>query len=106
MVLAELQDSTREVSGTFTTTTSLFPKVREVADHLGIKVEENLPLVDYRRIKRNVAGRGDERTYHLPFDQQYDTTVVEPDRGECYVSTVAEADDRGFRRAWRWRCGE
>lgn len=50
----------------------------------------------------NVARASGERIYHLPFDQQYDTTVVEPDRGECFVATVAEAEQLGFRRAWRW----
>jgi hypothetical protein len=45
----------------------------------------------------------EERIYHLPFDQQYDTTLIEPTRGERYVATVAEAEELGFRRAWRWR---
>lgn len=103
MILARLESPDREVSGTFTTTTSLSPKAREVADHLGIKVEQNFPLEEYPRIKCNIARLSEDRIYHLPFDQQYDTTIIEPDRGECYVRTVAEAEDRGFRRAWRWR---
>jgi hypothetical protein len=37
----------------------------------------------------------------LPFDQQYDTTVIEPERGESFVATVDEAEALGFRRAWR-----
>jgi CheY-like chemotaxis protein len=53
-----------------------------------------------RRIKCNV-GRTGERIYHLPFDQQYDTTVISPDREEC-VSTAAEAEALPVRRAWRW----
>lgn len=103
MVLARLENPGKEITGTFTTTTQLSPKAREVADYLEIKVEEQFPLCDYPRIKCNIARRGDERIYHLPFDQQYDTTVIEPDRGEIYVSTVAEAESHGFRRAWRWR---
>lgn len=102
-VLARLENPDKTVAGTFTTTTKLSEKAREVAEYLDIKVEEGLPLDDYPRIKCNLARRGEERIYHLPFDQQYDTTVVEPDRGERYVATVAEAEDRGFRRAWRWR---
>ena len=51
----------------------------------------------------NIARRGEERIYHLPFDQQYDSTVIEPDRGELYAATTAEAEELGFRRAWRWR---
>ena len=103
MVLARLESPDTEVTGTFTTTTMLSEKAREVAAHLGITVEEEFPLNDYPRIKCNVARRGGERIYHLPFDQQYDSTVVEPHRGEHYVATVAEAEAQGFRRAWRWR---
>ena len=61
-----------------------------------------MPLADYPRIKCNV-GRDDQRIYHLPFDQQYDTTLIEPKKGEAWVSTVAEAEGLGFRRAWRWK---
>jgi hypothetical protein len=39
----------------------------------------------------------------LPFDQQYDTTVVELDKGERWVAAAAEAEALGFRRAWRWK---
>jgi hypothetical protein len=39
--------------------------------------------------------------YHLPFDQQYDRTKIIPALDECYVRTVAEAEERGFRRAFR-----
>jgi hypothetical protein len=103
MILARLESPGKEVNGTFTTTTSLSPKAREVASHLGIVVEEEFPLADYPRVKCNIARRDEERIYHLPFDQQYDSTVIEPERGERYVSTVAEAEELGFRRAWRWR---
>lgn len=51
---------------------------REFARLLDIKVEESFPLADYPRIKCNIARRTDERIYNLPFDQQYDSTVVEP----------------------------
>ena len=30
--------------------------------------------------------RRGERIYHLPFDQQYDTTLIEPARGERYAA--------------------
>jgi hypothetical protein len=51
-------------------------------------------------IKCNVNPSKKEKIYHLPFDQQYDRTQVSR-RGECYVATVREAEQRGFRRAWR-----
>ena len=103
MVLAKLEQPDKEITGTFTTTTKLSEKAREVADYLDVKVEEGVPLDDYPRIKCNIARRGEERIYHLPFDQQYDTTLIEPGRGELYVATAAEAEKLGFRRAWRWK---
>jgi hypothetical protein len=34
---------------------------------------------------------GSCKVYHLPFDQQYDTTRIDKNKGELYVSTAAEA---------------
>jgi hypothetical protein len=79
----------------------LSERAKRFADELDITVEERVALKDYPRIKCNIARDG-ERIYHLPLDQQYDRTVIEPDRGECYASTVAEAERAGFRRAWHW----
>jgi hypothetical protein len=103
VVLARLEHPDKTVSGTFTTTTSLSPKAREVAGYLDIRVEDRVPLADYPRVKCNISRLRDERIYHLPFDQQYDRTVIDPELGERYVSTVAEAEELGFRRAWRWK---
>jgi hypothetical protein len=47
-----------------------------------------------------------ENIYHLPFDQMYDATVVHTERGEFYARTVEEAEQAGFRRAFRWRGGQ
>ena len=41
--------------------------------------------------------------FALHFDQQYDTIKIELDRGEEFFMTVKEAEDKGYRRAWRWR---
>ncbi len=62
-----------------------------------------MPLEEYPRIKCNVGRDSGERIYHLPFDQQYDNTVIEPERDEMWAMTVADAEEAGFRRAWRWR---
>jgi hypothetical protein len=59
-----------------------------------VGVEEQLPLADFPRIKCNVSRGTSERIYHLPFDQQYDKTVIEQDRGEFNAATVAEAVDQ------------
>jgi hypothetical protein len=102
VVAARLEHPGRTVTGTFTTSTRLSERAKRFAGELEIAVEEQVPLADYPRIKCNIARAG-ERIYHLPFDQQYDRTVIEPDRGELYASEVAEAEQAGFRRAWRWR---
>jgi hypothetical protein len=102
VVAARIERPGRTVTGTFTTSTMLSERAKRFADELEITVLERLPFSDYPRIKCNIARDG-ERIYHLPFDQQYDRTVIEPDRGERYASTVAEAERGGFRRAWRWR---
>ena len=41
------------------------------------------------------------KIYHLPFDQQYDSTIIEG-KDEFMALTVAEAEKAGFRRAYRW----
>jgi hypothetical protein len=64
---------------------------------LGVAVVRQ-DLVDFPRIKCNI--NGDNKIYHLPFDQQYDTTKIDKS-GEFYAWTVKEAEDRGFRRAMR-----
>jgi len=84
------------------TSTELTDRARQFAAHLRVQVKEGFPLKDYPCVKCNVSRATGERIYHLPFDQQYDTTQIEPSRGECYVETVAEAEALGFRRAWRW----
>ena len=102
VVAMRIEHPDKRVTGTFTTTTTLSKRAHQFAAQLGIRVEENVELEDYPRIKCNV-GRDGQRIYHLPFDQQYDTTVIETGKGERWVSTVAEAEALGFRRAWRWK---
>jgi Restriction endonuclease len=102
VVAARIEHAGREVRGTFTTTTTLSDRARKFAEQLNIRVEENMPLREYPGIRCNV-GPTEERIYHLPFDQQYDTIVIDPTRGESWASTTAEAEALGFRRAWRWR---
>jgi hypothetical protein len=92
------------IKATFITSTKLSEKAREFAKVLGVQVLEDFPLQRYPSIKCNVSRQtGSEKIYHLPFDQQYDRTIIEQERNECYVETVAEAEALGFRRASRWR---
>ena len=78
------------------------PTAKEFANALGVTLTEKFPLAKYPVIKCNVSLRDGTKIYHLPFDQQYDRTLIEH-KDECYVETVAEAEKLGFRRAFRWR---
>lgn len=97
----------KNVKAIFYTTTTVSDLARRFAKELGIQLEENHEFDrSYPCIKCNVARQTGEKIYHLPFDQQYDTTKVEKTRGEFYCKTVKEAEGAGFRRAFRYRGGE
>jgi hypothetical protein len=87
----------------FLTTAKLSDRAIEAARLLGVKYElAPMEKWKYPRIKCNISKRTGEKIYHLPFDQQYDRIKIEPQDGEFYAMTCKEAEDRGFRRAWRW----
>lgn len=93
------------VVGVLFTSTVLSPRASEFAAKLGIAPVERCPLQTYPCVKCNVSRRDGSKIYHLPFDQQYDRTVIEEERMERSVSTVKEAEALGFRRAFRWSGG-
>ena len=79
----------------FVTTTKLSKKAQDVADDLDIEVRY-IKMGEFPRIKCNINKQG-KKIYHLPFDQQYDRV-----QSQKYVSTVAEAEKEGFKRAFKW----
>lgn len=89
----------------FFTSTSLSDKAREMANALSVEIIENEPLGEFPRIKCNINNDefGQTKIYHLPMDQQYDKTIIGNRAGEFYAFTVKEAEDAGFRRAFRHR---
>jgi hypothetical protein len=94
------------VTPRFVTTTALSQVARQAAQWLKIEVQEGFALdKTFPMIKCNVNQVTGERIYHLPFDQQYDKTKISPNLGERYVSTAAEAEKLGFRRAFRYTGG-
>jgi len=94
----------KKVRAVFYTSTSLSDLARRFAQELGIELQENVKMdINYPCIKCNVSRVDKEKIYHLPFDQQYDRTKIEKNRGEFYCATVKEAEDAGFRRAFRHR---
>ena len=92
-------ENNANATGILLTNTVLSDKAKEFAKILGIAYKENHSLGEFPRIKCNIGDEG--KIYHLPFDQQYDTTIIEGN-GEFMALTVAEAEEAGFRRAYRW----
>ncbi len=100
----------RKIRAIFYTSTELSELARRFASELGIELKENFQFdKNYPSIKCHTskadsyyAPRG-TKIYHLPFDQQYDKTKLEKKYGEFYCKTVKEAEDAGFRRAFRYR---
>ncbi|MCF7812370.1 restriction endonuclease [Candidatus Gracilibacteria bacterium] len=90
----------------FFTSTSLSDKAKEMANALSVEIRENEAPGEFPRIKCNI--NSDEfgrqtKIYHLPMDQQYDRTIIGNRSGEFYAFTVKEAEDAGFRRAFKHR---
>lgn len=92
----------KQVTPAVVTTYMLSDEAKRFAKALKINYREQVPFNRYPCIKCNIS-RGGERIYHLPFDQQYDATIIDSDKGEKYVMTIAEAEESGFRRAFRWK---
>lgn len=92
-----------KVEGVLITNIRLSEMAKKMANYLDIKFVENYKLGEYPCIKCNIGHDefGKTKIYHLPFDQQYDSTKIK-DKGEFYAMTVAEAEDAGFRRAFKW----
>jgi hypothetical protein len=90
----------------FFTSTNLSDKAKEMANALSVEVIENVPLGDFPRIKCNTnydESGLNTKIYHLPMDQQYDRTIITKSKGEFYAFTVKEAENAGFRRAFKHR---
>lgn len=106
LTLFDFEKISRQVKPVFVTSTELSEKAEEFAKHLGVEVESGLHMGEYPMIKCKNSLRDKTKIYHLPFDQQYHRTKVNSASGDVYVWTVKEAEDLGFRRAYRWRGGE
>ena len=91
----------KTINPVFVSTVPYSDTAKEFAKYLNIQCIIQ-PLEKYPMIKCNINLSTNEKIYHLPFDQQYDKCVINKKLGECYVMTVQEAENKGFRRARRW----
>lgn len=91
----------KTIKPVFVSTVPYSDTAKEFAKYLNIQCIVQ-PLEKYPMVKCNINLSTNEKIYHLPFDQQYDKCVINKKLGECYVMTVQEAENKGFRRARRW----
>ncbi len=84
----------------FITSATLSDTALKFAEYLGVRVIQNKKFEEFPRIKCNINNK--EKIYHLPFDQQYDRTIIGDQKGEFFAWTVQEAVDKGFRRAKKY----
>ncbi len=102
MILMQIQNPNKNIKGIFVSTTALSETAQKCADYLNIKIAILNNTFDYPLIKCNISRKDGSKIYHLPFDQQYDKITIEPDKGEFFAYTVAEAENAGFRHAYKW----
>lgn len=100
VVLYNMEHPNANAKGIFISTTALSETALQVAKELNIQTVQK-SRGDFPRIKCNINRSTGEKIYHLPFDQQYDTAIIDKKRGEFYAQTTAEAETKGFRRAFR-----
>jgi len=93
---------TSKATPVLVTTYECSETARKFAKHLGVELKEDLQFSPYPCIKCNISQSNGGKIYHLPFDQQYDSTHINITAGEFYAMTIAEAEAAGFRRAFRW----
>lgn len=93
----------KNVTGVLVTNITLSEQAKKMADYLKIQYVEKFEKGDYPCIKCNIGNDeyGKTYIYHLPFDQQYDSTKIDAP-GEFFAMTVKEAEEKGFRRAFKW----
>ena len=92
----------KKVKAVFYCTNKLSPLASNFAKALKIELKEDFKMDrKYPCIKCNISRVDGEKIYHMPFDQQYDNVTIEPHRNEFFCATVAEAEQAGFRRAFK-----
>jgi len=95
----KLSNNEQDVHPMIITNIELSDTAKLFAQRLNVEIK-CLKLGKYPQIKCNINSNG-EKIYHLPFDQQYWKTQIK-NQGECYVWTVEDAENLGFRRARKY----
>ena len=101
LTLYQVQHPGESLQGVFVSTCPLSETAKSCADYLSILFVQQPFDPHYPKIKCNVSKHTGEKIYHLPFDQQYDRIHIARDANNFYAFTVAEAENQGFRHAYR-----
>ena len=81
----------------------ILPEVRDRLRPPG-ETSQKMPTVRKHKaqacnIKGNISVRNGERIYHVPGQEYYDETVIEPEKGERWFCSEGEARAAGWRKA-------
>lgn len=93
-----------DVKGAFVTNIEFSATAKRFARFLNIDIYGSVDRGIYPMIKCNIGKDeygNQTKIYHLPFDQQYDSVKIDKP-GECFAFSVREAEQKGFRRAYKW----
>ncbi|MEI6144323.1 MAG: restriction endonuclease [Candidatus Berkelbacteria bacterium] len=94
----------QNIQAVFYTSTKVSDLAKRFAKELKINLMENQKMdKSYPCIKCNISKVDGTKIYHLPFDQQYDNVKIEKNKGEFYCKDAKEAEDKGFRRAYKYK---
>jgi len=99
----EMENNIKKAKPVIITSYKLSDEAKKFAKHLKVKIIEMFEIDKYPLIKCNISNRTNEKIYHLPMDQQYDSIIIGDNSGEFYASTIKEAVQNGFRRAYKWK---
>jgi hypothetical protein len=98
------KNENQDIGAVFYTSTKVSDLARIFAKELDIELEENKKMdKTYHCIKCNISKIDGTKIYHLPFDQQYDNVKIELKKGEFYCDTPQKAEEKGFRRAYKYK---
>jgi len=87
-----------QVNPVFYTNITLSDEAKSIANELGVVIIESVLLdKEYPSIKCNI-GKNGEKIFHVPWSPYYDNTRISK-KGECYVKTIKEAEELGFKSA-------
>lgn len=82
----------------YTSSASYTGPAIEVAQDLGVDLKTKKLNSSYPVVKCKVSAKG-EKTYHLPFDLDYDHLKVDPEKGEFFAGSIVDAFEKGHRRS-------